>query len=85
MAGLDSVFLGPAALNRAFTVISDSRDGAAKQRLEIVASEQGLWRCHTIFDCTAVCPKGIPITKGIEGLKRKVVVNRLKRLIGLGD
>jgi succinate dehydrogenase/fumarate reductase iron-sulfur protein len=85
VAGLDSGFLGPAALNRAFTVISDSRDGATKQRLEIVASEQGLWRCHTIFDCTAVCPKGIPITKGIEGLKRKVVVSRLKRLIGLGD
>ena len=85
VAGLDSGFLGPAALNRAFTLVSDSRDGAGKQRLRAVATEAGLWRCHTIFECTAVCPKGIPITEAIQGLKRKVVVNKLKGLFGLGD
>ena len=83
VAGLDSGFLGPAALNRAFVLVSDSRDGAGKQRLQVAASEQGIWRCHTIFECTAVCPKGIPITAAIQGLKRKVLVSKLKRLIGL--
>lgn len=85
VAGLDSGFLGPAALNRAFTLVSDSRDGAGKQRLQVAASEQGIWRCHTIFECTAVCPKGIPITAAIQGLKRKVMVSKLKGLIGLGE
>ena len=84
VAGLDSGFLGPAALNRAFALVSDSRDASGKQRLQIVASEQGLWRCHTIFECTAVCPKGIPITRAIQGLKRKVIVDRLKSLFRLG-
>ena len=84
VAGLDSGFLGPAALNRAFALVSDSRDATRKQRLQIVASEQGLWRCHTIFECTAVCPKGIPITRAIQGLKRKVLVDKLKALFGLG-
>ncbi len=84
VAGLDSGFLGPAALNRAFALVSDSRDASGKQRLQIVASEQGLWRCHTIFECTAVCPKGIPITRAIQGLKRKVIVDRLKNLFRLG-
>jgi len=84
VAGLDSGFLGPAALNRAFTLVSDSRDGAGKQRLQVAAVEQGIWRCHTIFECTAVCPKGIPITAAIGGLKRKVMVSKLKGLIGLG-
>ena len=83
VAGLDSGFLGPAALNRAFTLVSDSRDGGGKQRLQAVADEQGIWRCHTIFECTAVCPKGIPITAAIQGLKRKVVVSKLKGLMGL--
>ena len=83
VAGLDSGFLGPAALNRAFTLVSDSRDGGGKQRLQVAATEQGIWRCHTIFECTAVCPKGIPITAAIQGLKRKVVVSKLKGLIGL--
>jgi succinate dehydrogenase/fumarate reductase iron-sulfur protein len=84
VVGLDSGFLGPAALNRAFTLVSDSRDGAGKSRLQAVASEQGLWRCHTIFECTAVCPKEIPITRAIQGLKRKVVVDKLKGLFRLG-
>ena len=84
VVGLDGGFLGPAALNRAFVVESDSRDKATSNRMQVVASEAGLWRCHTIFQCTAVCPKGIPITKAIEGLKRKVIVGKLKRLMGLG-
>jgi succinate dehydrogenase / fumarate reductase iron-sulfur subunit len=49
-----------------------------------VASEEGLWRCHTIFECTAVCPKGIPITRAIQGLKRNVVVDKFKGLFRLG-
>ncbi|MFP6635362.1 MAG: hypothetical protein VCB79_05485, partial [Dehalococcoidia bacterium] len=59
-------------------------DGTGKQRLQASAGDHGIWRCHTIFECTAVCPKGIPITEAIEGLKRKVFVNKLKSLIGLG-
>ena len=84
VAGLDPGFLGPAALNRAFALVSDSRDASGNQRLQKVASEQGLWRCHTIFECTAVCPKGIPITRAIQGLKRRVVVDKLKSLFRLG-
>ena len=84
VAGLNAEFLGPAALNRVFTLVSDSRDVAARERLRVVASEEGLWRCHTIFECSAACPKGIPITRAIQGLKRKVVVGKLKRLIGMG-
>ncbi len=84
VAGPDSGFLGPAALNRAFALVSDSRDVARNQRLQTVASEQGLWRCHTIFECTAVCPKGIPITRAIQGLKRRVVVDKLKSIFRLG-
>lgn len=81
VVGLNSQFLGPAALNRAFVVVSDSRDGETKRRLQAVSGEDGLWRCHTIFECTAVCPKGIPVTRGIEGLKRKVVVEKIKSLL----
>lgn len=85
VVGLNDQFLGPAALNRAFVVASDSRDGATKQRLQVVSGEDGLWRCHTIFDCTAVCPKGIPITRGIEGLKRRVVLSKLRGILPFGS
>jgi succinate dehydrogenase/fumarate reductase iron-sulfur protein len=84
VAGMYTEFLGPAALNRVFTLVSDSRDSAAQERLRVVANEEGLWRCHTIFECSAACPKGIPISVAIQGLKRRVVVNKLKRLVGIG-
>lgn len=64
-------YLGPAALNRAFLRILDPRDGTGTERLRIVDEERsGVWRCHTHFECTAVCPKGISLTDSISRLKR---------------
>lgn len=85
MAGEDREFLGPAAFNRAFALVSDSRDGANTQRMDAVdGKRRGIWSCHTIFECTAVCPKGIPITLAIQGLKRKHFFAKLKSLFRLG-
>jgi succinate dehydrogenase / fumarate reductase, iron-sulfur subunit len=64
-------YLGPAAINRAFLRIRDPRDSAAKQRLNILNDEwSGVWRCHTQFNCTSVCPKRIDLTDTIGRLKR---------------
>ncbi len=64
-------YLGPAALNRAFVLIRDSRDGAAGERLSRVGGHGGLWGCHTQFNCTEVCPMGISPTRAIQKLKRQ--------------
>ena len=37
----------------------------AEERLEILADEDGVWRCRTIFNCTDACPRGIHITQAI--------------------
>ena len=78
--GLNDDFLGPAALNRAFVMLLDSRSVSTPDGLDAVANEQGLWRCHTLFECTAVCPKGISPTLAIQRLKKKVIGQKLKRL-----
>lgn len=84
MAGEDREFLGPAAFNRAFALVSDSRDKAGTERMAAVDGRKGIWSCHTIFECTAVCPKGIPITLAIQGLKRKHFFGKMKSLLRLG-
>ena len=71
-------YLGPAAMNRAFTLIADSRDGAGKERLDILNSHDGAWGCHTQFNCTDVCPMGISPTRAIQKIKRKEVVHAFK-------
>jgi fumarate reductase iron-sulfur subunit len=65
-------YLGPAALNRAWTLIKDERDSRAMARLRAVAGDAGCHSCHTHMSCTEHCPKGISPTAGIAGLKREV-------------
>jgi fumarate reductase iron-sulfur subunit len=63
-------FLGPAALNRAWTLVNDVRDVQQQARLQAVAGDAGCHSCHTQGSCTERCPKQIAPTAGIAGLKR---------------
>lgn len=66
-------YLGPAALNRAWTLVNDVRDGAQSSRLAAVAGDAGCHACHTHMSCTEHCPKRIAPTRSISGLKRATV------------
>lgn len=66
-------YLGPSALLKAYRFLFDSRDRATDERLQAITGEDGLWRCHSIFNCVEVCPKEIDITKHILKLKRLAV------------
>jgi len=71
-------YLGPAALNRAWTLFNDVRDVDQKQRLAAVAGDAGCHACHTHMNCTERCPKRLSPTAGIAGLKRAVLAAALK-------
>lgn len=62
-------FLGPAALNRAWTLVNDERD-VDRTRLAAVAGDSGCHSCHTQGSCTVRCPKQLTPTASIAGLKR---------------
>jgi succinate dehydrogenase iron-sulfur subunit len=63
-------YLGPAALNRAWTLVNDVRDDGQRDRLRAVAGDAGCHACHTQGSCAERCPKHIAPTAGIAGLKR---------------
>ncbi len=65
-------YLGPAALNRAWTLTNDVRDTQHLERLRAIAGDAGCHACHSHFLCTERCPKGISPTAGIAGLKKKI-------------
>ena len=65
-------FLGPAALNRAWTLVNDVRDVEKRERLAAVAGDAGCHACHTQGSCTERCPKNLEPTRAIAGLKRLV-------------
>jgi fumarate reductase iron-sulfur subunit len=65
-------YLGPAALNRAWTLVNDAREKENPDRLRAVAGDAGCHACHTHVSCSERCPKQISPTAGIAGLKRAV-------------
>jgi fumarate reductase iron-sulfur subunit len=66
-------YLGPAALNRAWTLVKDERDAGKLEHLRAVAGDAGCHSCHTHMSCTERCPKHLSPTAGIAGLKREIL------------
>ncbi len=71
--------LGPAALLKAWRFVVDSRDAADDRRLTAVDGEDGVWRCHQIYNCLDACPKDIDIPAELAKLKRAVLHRRKRR------
>jgi len=71
-------YLGPAALNRAWTLVNDVRDTGNRARLKAVAGDAGCHACHTHMSCTERCPKQLAPTASIAGLKRATALAVLR-------
>lgn len=52
--------------------------------LKLVDSEDGVWRCHGIHECTEVCPSNVEPAWRIMDLRRQIVGSRLKKLFRIG-
>ena len=70
-------FLGPAALLQASRFLNDSRDQATGERLDDLDDPYRLFRCHTIMNCTDVCPKGLNPSQAIGHIRQML----LKRVL----
>lgn len=74
----DEEFLGPQALAQAFRYISDTRDNGFRERIQIVDTLHGLWRCHMAGACAEACPKGVDPALAIQLLKRRAIFGQKK-------
>jgi fumarate reductase iron-sulfur subunit len=74
----DKDYLGPAALNRAWTLVNDVRDGANEARIDVVSGSAGCHACHAHMNCTEFCPRAISPTYSIAGLKRAMMRRALR-------
>lgn len=65
-------YVGPAALVRAYRYLFDSRDEGAQERIHLLDQEAMVWGCQTLWRCTEVCPKEIPVTQKIGQIKKRI-------------
>lgn len=74
-----SEYLGPAvmaAIQHSYTQSCDF------QLLDLADSQDGVWRCHSAFECTAVCPSNVDPAWRIMDLRKSVVGHRIRTLFG---
>jgi len=71
-------YVGPAAIVNAHRFIFDSRDQAGAERLKILSDQWGVYRCHTIFNCTEACPREIQVTQAIGEVKKAIATGKIE-------
>ena len=68
---VDPLFVGPAALAKAYRFVGDPRDGARHDRLEDLSEDpHGIYDCTHCFNCIDACPKGVAPMSQIMRLRR---------------
>ena len=68
---VDPLFIGPAALAKAYRFVGDPRDGQQFERLRDLAEDpHGIYDCTHCFNCIEACPKGVAPMSQIMRLRR---------------
>jgi len=68
---IDPLFIGPAALAKAYRFVGDPRDGQHEQRLKDLGEDpHGIYDCTHCFKCIEACPKGVDPMNQIMRLRR---------------
>ncbi|UBF29139.1 succinate dehydrogenase/fumarate reductase iron-sulfur subunit [Kovacikia minuta CCNUW1] len=71
---VDSSFVGPHALAKAYRMVADSRDQQTEARLEKYnQGTQGVWGCTRCYYCNAVCPMGVAPMDQIGKIKSEIL------------
>jgi succinate dehydrogenase / fumarate reductase iron-sulfur subunit len=69
---VDPLFIGPAALAKAYRFVGDPRDARTEERLRDLATDpHGIYDCTHCFSCVQVCPKGVAPMDQIMRLRRR--------------
>jgi fumarate reductase iron-sulfur subunit len=81
--GLTPDFVGPAALALAHRYNLDTRDDGREQRQEIAASNEGVWDCTFVGECSEACPKSVDPAAAIQQTKIASTIDWYKALLNL--
>ncbi|MEM7464233.1 MAG: 2Fe-2S iron-sulfur cluster-binding protein [Pseudomonadota bacterium] len=72
-------YLGPAALQRAWTLYNDVKDADKSAILDQISGNGGCHTCHSMGSCTHYCPNELDPMSAIAGLKRAAARSFFKR------
>lgn len=83
VVGTNPDYMGPAILAAAYRVYQNGDKEARNRIMDLVDSENGIWRCHVAYECTEVCPSNVDPAGKIMELRRRATIDRVRRLFGM--
>ncbi len=69
VVGLEPKFIGPAAIALAQRYNYDNRDEGQKMRDDVLLSDDGIYECTLVGECSVVCPKHVDPAGAIQRYK----------------
>jgi succinate dehydrogenase / fumarate reductase iron-sulfur subunit len=81
-AALDPQYTGPQALAQAYRYLADPRDEGWDERVDLLDTSHGVWRCHAAGACSFVCPKDVDPAKAIQLARMEILKKRVLRKKG---
>jgi len=73
-AATSASYLGPAVLAAAHHVYLET---GASCLLDLVDSKDGVWRCHSAYECSEVCPSNVDPAWRIMDLRKRIIHQRV--------
>ena len=82
IAASDDAYAGPGVLGAAWRLVEEPRGADPDGALALVDGDQGAWRCHLAFECSAACPTDAVPAEHIMHLRHDLIRHRLRRVFG---
>jgi len=79
--GLNPEFVGPGIMALLHRYNTDSRDGGAAQRMDLVHSEAGVFNCTAVGYCSEVCPKQVDPANAVNINKTESAMDYFLRFV----
>lgn len=78
VAATSEDYLGPAVL----AAVQQESAAGRTENLARVDAVDGVWRCHSAYECSAVCPSHVDPGRRIMELRKRVIAGRLRSVFG---
>lgn len=75
-------YIGPAALAAIDRELANN-GGIKEWLLNLASSQQGVWQCHSAYECSAVCPSEVNPAGHIMALRRRLIRQKVKNIFGI--
>ncbi len=79
--GMESSFVGPAAIALAQRYNLDSRDQGQEERHDVIFRHEGIWECTFVGECSEVCPKDVDPAGAIQQAKADGALDLVKSVL----